>query len=491
MRLERGGLEDPLVTHAAQDRVRARRAIVAATVGNALEFYDFMVFGFFAIQIGDAFFPSSDDFVRLMASLATFGVGFISRPIGAWMIGGYADRHGRKPALMLSMVLMGVAVAVMALVPGYATIGVAAPIVVVVARLVQGFAVGGEVGPATAYMMENATDATRGVVVGLQRVSQLVAGTAGSAVGFLLSVTLSPEQFSTWGWRAAMLLGVAIVPYAILVRSRLPETNHVIEAPSVATLAPASGIRPIYIIGPVLISAGTICSYVLTYLATFGQDSLKLTSSEALSGQVLANIVALVTCLLGGWASDRFGRRPTLIVVLALQIVLVPVAIAWMVSEPSLLAFLAGSILLSAATGAFPSPANAAIIESLPKAQRSRAFALIYAVPVTVFGGTTQITVTWLIHQTDSQMMVAWYPLAALTLALFAALRLRESAPLRLRSEEPQHHRSDEREAHQTDDEQHDHGLHRVHDAQAAEGALDVAVVAATAGQPRQHQPRL
>jgi MFS family permease len=416
-----------------EDRVRARRAIVAATVGNALEFYDFMIFGFFAIQIGDAFFPSHDDFVRLMSSLATFGVGFVSRPIGAWMIGGYADRHGRRPALTLSMVLMGVAIAVMALTPGYATIGVAAPILVVVARLVQGFAVGGEVGPATAYMMENATDATRGVVVGLQRVSQLVAGTAGAAVGFALSVAMPAEHFAAWGWRIAMLVGVAIVPYAILIRSQLPETNHVVEEPSAATLAPTKGIRPIYVIGPILIIAGTICSYVLMYLATFGQASLDLTASEALGGQVLGNVVALVTCLYGGWASDRYGRRPTLILVIVAQIVLVPVSIAWMVHEPSLLAFLAGSMLLSAATGAFPSPVNTAIIESLPKQQRSRAFALIYAVPVTIFGSTTQMTVTWLIHATGSQMMVAWYPLAALALALVAALRLRETAPLRLR----------------------------------------------------------
>ena len=416
------------------DRARARRAIVAATVGNALEFYDFMIFGFFAIQIGDAFFPSKDDFVRLMSSLATFGIGFIARPIGAWVIGGYADERGRKPALLLSMVLMGVAIAVMALTPGYATIGVAAPILVVLARLVQGFAVGGEVGPATAYMMENATAANRGVVVGLQRVSQLIAGTLGSLIGLVLSLALGAEQFSAWGWRIAMLLGVAIVPWALFIRKDLPETNHVTEAPTAATRAPEKGIRPIYVIGPILVISGTICSYVLTYMATFGQNSLKLSSSVAMGGQVLANAAALVTCVIGGIASDRYGRRPTLLLVIVVQMLFIPLSLAWMVGWPSLFSFLVGATLLSAATGAFPSPANAAIIESLPKESRSRGFALIYSVPVTLFGGTTQMVVTWLIHQTQDQMMVAWYPMLALVFALVATVRLRESAPTRLQS---------------------------------------------------------
>lgn len=412
-------------------RAQARRAIIAATVGNALEFYDFMIFGFFAIQIGDTFFPSTDEFVRLMSSLATFGVGFIGRPIGAWVIGGYADRRGRKPALLLSMVLMGLAIGVMALTPGYASIGVAAPILVVLARMVQGFAIGGEVGPATAYMMENASASNRGVVVGLQRVSQLVAGTLGSLAGLVLSLALTPDQFRDWGWRIAMLLGVLIVPWAVLIRKDLPETHHVPEAPSVATRAPERGLRPIYVIGPMLVIAGTICSYVLTYMATFGQNSLKLSSTVAMGGQVLANAAALVTCLVGGWASDQYGRRPTLLAVVVAQLVLIPLSLAWMVGDPSLISFFVGATVLSAATGAFPSPSNAAIIESLPKESRSRDFALIYAVPVTIFGGTTQMVVTWLIHQTGQQMMVAWYPVASLVLALLAVLKLQESAPLR------------------------------------------------------------
>lgn len=416
-------------TATAPDRRQARRAIVAATIGNALEFYDFMIFSFFAIQIGAVFFPSDDPFVSLMSSLATFGVGFVSRPVGAWIIGGYADRHGRKPALMLSMILMGLAIAVMALTPGFAEIGLAAPVIVVLARLVQGFAVGGEVGPATAYMMENASAARRGLVVSMQRVSQLVATTLGSLVGLILSMAMPPVDFAAYGWRIAMLLGVVIVPYAMVIRSRLPETGNVAEAPTAATQAPAKGIRPIYIIGPVLMMAGTVGAYVGTYLATFGQANLNLSSTTALGGQVLGNAAALVTCLASGWISDHVGRKPALLAIIVAQLVLIPTSFAWMVGSPSLLSFLVGSMLLSAAIGAFPSPANTAIIESLPKSGRSRGFALIYSVPVTVFGGTTQLVVAGLTRLTGSDMMVAWYPVAALLLAFIATLWLRESAP--------------------------------------------------------------
>lgn len=414
---------------AGDERRLARRAIVAATVGNALEFYDFMIFTFFAIQIGDAFFPSDDPFVRLMASLAAFGIGFVSRPIGAWIIGGYADRHGRKPALMLSMIMMGVAIAVMALTPGFAVIGIAAPIIVVLARLVQGFAVGGEVGPATAYMMENASEARRGLVVSMQRVSQLIATTAGSVVGLALSLMMPSDDFAQYGWRIAMLLGVAIVPYAMIIRSRLPETGHVEEAPTFATRMPEKGIRPIYIIGPILMMAGTVGAYVGTYLATFGQTNLNLDSTDALTGQVLGNAAALTAGVFSGWVCDHVGRKPALIAIILAQILVIPASFAWMVGSPSLFSFMVGSILLSLTIGSYAGPVNAAVIESLPKAGRSRGFALIYSVPVTVFGGTTQLVVAGLIDWTGSDMMVAWYPVATLVLALLATLALRESAP--------------------------------------------------------------
>lgn len=422
----------------APDRRQARRAIAAATLGNALEFYDFMIFSFFAIQIGAAFFPSDDPVASLMASLATFGAGFVTRPLGAWMIGGFADRRGRKPALVFSMILMGAAIAVMALTPTYTAIGIAAPVIVVLARLVQGFAVGGEVGPATAYMLENASDARRGVVVGMQRVSQLIAVTAGSLVGLALSLLLPEDTFATHGWRIAMLLGVAIVPVALWMRHQLPETYGSTTEQDADTDAPVESARRIYVIGPVLMAAGTICAYVGTYLATFGQASLSLSSTTALAGQLAGNAAALVTCLASGWISDQVGRKPALLAIIAAQIVLIPVSFAWMVGEPALFSFLIGSILLSAAIGAFPSPANTAIIESLPRAERSRGFALIFTIPVSLFGATTQLIVTWLIATTGSQMMVAWFPVAGLVLALAATLALRESAPRKLPSIEQQ-----------------------------------------------------
>lgn len=183
----------------AGQRHLARRTIVGATVGNAIEFYDFLVYSIFAIQIGRAFFPSDNEYLSLIASLATFGAGFISRPLGAWLIGAYADRHGRRPALLLTLVCMGLGIAGLALTPPYAQIGIAAPIIAVLARLLQGFALGGEVGPSTAFLIEAAAHSHRGLIGSLQRVTQLGAGGLGAAVGLGLSLILTKDELAAYG----------------------------------------------------------------------------------------------------------------------------------------------------------------------------------------------------------------------------------------------------------------------------------------------------
>ncbi|MBW8785183.1 MAG: MFS transporter, partial [Novosphingobium sp.] len=201
-----------------------RRAVFAATLGNALEFYDFVTFAYFAIQIGKTFFPSHDPFVSLMGSLATFGVGFVTRPIGAYVLGGYADRHGRKRAMLLSMMMMGAGIALLVLTPGYARIGVLAPIAAVTARLLQGLALGGEVGSATIYMMEASDPYKRGFTISWQGASQGISATVGALVGLLISLVLTGPELTSYGWRIALGLGLFIVPVALMVRSSLPET---------------------------------------------------------------------------------------------------------------------------------------------------------------------------------------------------------------------------------------------------------------------------
>jgi MFS family permease len=209
--------------------VLKRRQVAAATIGNALEFFDFLTYAFFSIQIGHAFFPAQSAYGSLMLSLATFGAGFVTRPIGAVIIGNYADRVGRRPAMMLCFLMIGFAIVAMALTPGYATIGIAAPILAVIARMVQGFSLGGEVGTNTAYLLEASPAADRGLIVSWQAASQYLALIAGGLVGVILTSVMPAAQLDAYGWRIAFLLGAAVVPFGLWLRSNLPETVHATE----------------------------------------------------------------------------------------------------------------------------------------------------------------------------------------------------------------------------------------------------------------------
>src|SRR5215510_3286772 len=200
------------------------KAIVAVVIGNWLEFYDFLVFTFFALMIGDAFFPGDSEVGRLLGALATFGVGFFTRPLGAAVIGAYADRAGRRAALTLTLMLMALGSGIVGVAPTYAQIGIAAPIILVIARLIQGFSCGGEVGPATAYLLESAPPGKRVEMAGWQSYSQLLALLSGSLAGVMITNTLSEAQLYSWGWRLPFVLGILIAPVGLYIRRQLPET---------------------------------------------------------------------------------------------------------------------------------------------------------------------------------------------------------------------------------------------------------------------------
>ena len=406
-----------------------RRAIVAVTVGNGLEFYDFVTFAYFAIQIGNTFFPSHSPYLSLMGSLATFGAGFITRPLGAHFLGGYADRHGRKPAMLISMVLMGCGILLLALTPGYATIGFAAPLIAVIARMMQGFALGGEVGSATTYMMESALEKHRGATISWQGASQGIAGTIGALVGLLLSFVLTKGQLDEYGWRIALLLGAAIVPFALIIRNSLPETHSAAKLAAEGNVAFGSYWRAV-MLGLLMIASGTIGSYIFKYMATYGQGTLKLSSSISFAGTVANSFASIFTVLIGGWLSDRIGRRQVMIVPQVFFVVLIVPCFLWLVSSHTAIAFVGANLILSALGGAGQGAMYAAITENLPRAVRARAFALVYSVPVALFGGTTQLVVTWLLHVTGSPMSIAWYLTGVSTIGLIAMMLVRESAPV-------------------------------------------------------------
>lgn len=405
-----------------------RRAVAAATVGNALEFYDFVAFAFFAVQIGKTFFPSGDPFLSLMGSLATFGAGFVSRPLGAWVLGGYADRHGRKPAMLVSMLLMGGGIALLALVPSYATIGVAAPVLAVIARLIQGFALGGEIGSATTYLVEAANEHRRGLVISLQGASQAVAALTAALVGLGLSLVLSEAALAAYGWRIALLLGTVIVPFALVIRRALPETLP--ERPVVTTEAPTSYRRTV-ICGLTMIGAGTTGTYVFTYMATFGQNTLKFPPSVALTVQASIGLMQVIATLLGGWLSDRLGRRPLMIWPgLAFVCTVVP-CFAWIDATRDAGVFTTSMVLLASLSFLTQASIYATIAEGLPVRVRARGFALVYALPVSLIGGATQLIVTWLIAVTGTPMALAWYLTGAASIGLVAMVLVPETAPVR------------------------------------------------------------
>ena len=421
------------------DAKLSRRAIAAATVGNALEFYDFVTYTFFAIQIGHAFFPSGNAYSSLMLSLATFGAGFLTRPIGGVVIGAFSDRVGRRPAMMFSFTLMGVAIVGMALIPTYAKIGIAAPILAVLARMAQGFSLGGEVGPTTAYLLESAPVKSRGLAVSWQGASQGFAATAGCAIGFMLSMVMAPGPLDAYGWRIAFLLGALTIPFGLWVRRGLPETLHTREVATAATETSdttaglARDNSRIIILALVVLGSGTISTYTFNYMTTFAQGTLHMAPGVSFLAQALGNLVGVAGVLLGGGLSDRFGRRPLMIWPnLASLIIIMPIYI-WIVQSHSGLALVGGSILLgfvgSISTGAF----YPAFAESLPKRIRGGTFAVAYAGAIALFGGTTQLVLTLLIHLTGSSYAPAGYLMFTGVIGQIAIMMIVESAPVKAR----------------------------------------------------------
>ena len=423
------------------------RATFAVTIGNMLEFYDFITYSFFAIQIGRTFFPTHGEFGSLMLSLATFGAGFITRPIGALVLGTYSDRVGRKPAMILSFTMMGSAIIVLALTPSYESIGIAAPILAILARMVQGFSLGGEVGPTTAYLLEAAAPGRRALAVSWQPASQQIAATIGALVGVILSETMSPAALDAYGWRIAFLLGAVCLPFGLWMRRGLPETLHLPEtgqetrqasetpSPESAIKAPIkapSAVRAhlrLLILGLLVLASGTIITYVTQYMTTYAENTLHVRPGLAFATTVVSNALGLAGVLYGGWLADRYGRWPIMVWPQLAALVLTYPVFLWIVNTHSALALLGGFGVLSL-IGSIPYSAfYVALAEGLPKHIRGGAFAIIYAVAIALFGGTAQLVVTWLIHVTGNALAPAWYMLFATAVGLAAMTMMRETAP--------------------------------------------------------------
>lgn len=410
-------------------RTLQKRQVLAVVVGNGLEYYDFVTYAFFAAQIGRTFFPSNVPGTSLLASLATFGVGFLTRPLGAFVIGRFGDRAGRKPAMLLSFLLIGVGVVGLPLVPSYASIGVFAPVLAIAFRLLQGFALGGEVGPSTAFLMESAPLLRRGLYISLQATSADVAVCIAGLVGVGLASVLDAPALDAWGWRVALLLGAAIIPVGFVLRRTLNETLHAPDQAHDDT--PSKGYERIVVLGLILLGTGTTTNYLLEYMTTYASVTLGMSAKIAFGATAVIGLSGVICDSLGGWLSDRFGRKPIMIVPwLFLAVAVFPSF--WLLER-----LRTGAALYTACAvlGCLSTLSSATIIvavtESLPRRVRSAGLAITYALAISVFGGSTQFFVTWLIRATGSPIAPAWYMFCGVIIGLITLSQLPETAPVK------------------------------------------------------------
>lgn len=407
------------------------RYVAAVVAGNALEFYDFLTYAFFAVYIGKAFFPASTPTASLLASLGTFGVGFVTRPIGSFVIGRMGDRLGRKPAMILTFSLMGIAITGLALTPPHSMIGIAAPILVIFFRMLQGFALGGEVGPTTAFLLEAAPPERRGFYTAFQAWTQHLSVLIAGLVGFTLANTLSEQQLQEYGWRIAFLIGTIIVPFGLLVRRGLPETLHTVGRAE-RERVPLRPYIPIAVIGLMLLGSGTIGTYISNYMTTYAIATLHLPAKIAFAPTVVVGLSGVTFDLISGALSDRFGRKRVMIVPYVLLLVCIFPAFQLIERFRSMAALVGATAVLAILLDLSVCPMVTWLTESLPASIRSGGVAMVYALAIATFGGTTQYAVTWLIKVTGNPLAPAWYWAGAALVGLAGMFAARESAPGKL-----------------------------------------------------------
>ena len=410
-----------------------RRAVAAVILGNALEFYDFTTYAFFATSIGETFFPSKDPIASLLSSLAIFGIGFATRPIGGIVIGAFADRAGRKPAMILTIAMMAAGMLMLAATPSYASIGVWAQVIVISGRLIQGFALGGEVGPSTAYLLEAAPPAHRGFIASWQIASQGIASLFAGTVGFVLAKTLSDHSMQEWGWRIPFLLGVAIVPVGLVIRNHLPETAG--EGSDAAAAASTLDVLRrllrdhgrMLLLNFLVIMAATVSNFVGTNMPTYAKATLGLSLAASTGTTIALGAASVVFPLAGGWLADRVGRRPVMIAPRVAIVVLAVPAFAFLVHDPRAGNVYAVTFLLSALSSLNAAAVIVGIPESLPRAVRSAGLSIVYAFSVTIFGGTTNYVINKLIAVTGDKLAPAYYLVVLSVVGAVAAFLMPET----------------------------------------------------------------
>lgn len=406
-----------------------KKIVAASVMGNALEFYDFVTYAFFAVYIGRAFFPAATPLGSLLLSVAVFGVGFVSRPLGGILIGAYADRAGRKPALLLTIALISVGTLGLALTPSYDSIGWAAPILVVICRLVQGLALGGEIGPASAFLIESAPSNQRGLYGSWQLASQGMAAFVAGIIGMALTQLLTPQEVQDWGWRLSFGVGLLLIPVALYLRREMPETLlHTPAQAAVQKTKPRLGDhRRLIVLSILAVLGGTVSTYVGYYMTSYAITSLGFAPKVAMVATVVSGLSTLVFSIAGGWLADRYGRRAVMLYPRVLAGLLTYPAFMFLVDVKTPEALFGVTLFLGAITALSGAATLVAIPELFPKRIRSLGMSIAYAIGVALFGGTTQFVITWLISVTGDPMSPAIYVTFTSVIAIVGMYLLPES----------------------------------------------------------------
>ena len=447
-------LSPPVPTDAVPVRVRTRglaRTVIATSIGNMLEWYDFTVYAFFARYIARNFFAEHDPTVQLLNTFLVFGLGFIVRPLGAVIIGNYADRAGRKAALTLTILLMAAGTCVIAFAPTYASVGPGAALLLLLGRLLQGFSAGGEIGGAIAFLLESARSEARGRIAAWVQASMGMSNILGFLVAFAVTRLLAPAEVQAWGWRIPFLIGLLIVPVGLYLRRSLEETGafetlvrerrapglHAAPGmPGVHRSAPLVEIvrdhrRPLFAgVGVAVLWA--VAVYVLMiYFPTYVQSTFGFSAQQAFASALIGNVLFVSGCILFGTLSDRLGRRRSLAFAsLGLMLGVLPLFL-WLAARPTFTTLVLVQAVVCVLVSSFNGVAPAALSEIFPTAVRATGISIVYNGAFTVFGGFAPTVLTWLTRPAGGSWLApAWYvTLAALTSLIALAWLPRAARP--------------------------------------------------------------
>lgn len=404
------------------------RAVAAASIGNALEWFDFVIYGFFAATIAKLFFPAGNETISLLVALATFGVTFFMRPLGAVVLGSFADRYGRKSALVVTMSTMMVGTAIIAVAPTHASIGILATFLIVLGRLIQGFSAGGEFGSATAFLAEQ-NPQHRGFFASWQFASQAVTTILATGFGVLITTLLSQEQIEAWGWRVPFFAGLLIGPVGYYIRRHLDETSefkalHASEAPLRETLIDSKATLAIAL-GSVVLC--TVAMYTVLFMPIYATRQLGLAASGSFMATLMTGAIQLALIPIFGSLSDRIGRTPiSLVSAAALTVTAYPMFV-WLAASPTLPTLLAVQAIMGVLMAGYMGALPAFMSELFPTRLRTTGLSISYSFGVALFGGFAPFINTWLIQMTGSNVAPSYYLTLAGVVSLAALLAARRA----------------------------------------------------------------